>query len=405
MPRGSRHVYRTGNDASSSDKENVRPETCERFTDASDSDDASEDRRANGGGGGGSRQEETEDDGGWHDADEREGLSDRFSRIVCDGQDRTLQPRTHMDAMEKRNNKRSPLQRVSRGTRKEESEDDGRWHDEVPLDADEREGLDDRLSRIACDVQDRTLQSRINMDVMEKFNSKRSPLQRVSILDVQGYRRNGVFVLKSIGVLDVYEFKLIVLHFKPPVSAKTMSPADAKTNAYIREVLSGRPWESGEISYNKRSAILSPLLTRYDRVYLKGEEKILWMTRHTRCERERFVDLIDYGCPSLDECIYRLRYFMFGPGVRMPLQEWTGERVVSNVLSLFYWIDSTHTQLLFPRKSKRSPRHVSPVVESFAKDADHADARDLIHRVSITNTNFFLSSRRAILFLNNKLKC
>ena len=125
-----------------------------------------------------------------------------------------------MDAMEKRNSKRSPLQRVLRGTRKEEIEDDGGWHDEVPVDADEREGLDDRLSRIACDGKDRTLQSRINMGAMEKFNSKRSPLQRVSILDVQEYRRNGLFVLKSFGLLDVNEFKLVVMHFKPPCSAK-----------------------------------------------------------------------------------------------------------------------------------------------------------------------------------------
>ena len=84
---------------------------------------------------------------------------------------------------------------------------------------------------------------------------------------------------------------------------------------------------------------------------------------------------------------------MFGAGVRMRLQDWTGERVVSNVLALFYWVDRIHTQLLFPRKSKRCPDHVFPLVESFAKDADHADARDLIHWVS--DQNKILSSRRA----------
>ena len=126
-------------------------------------------------------------------------------------------------------------------------------------------------------------------------------MQRLSIIDVQGYRRNGLFVLKSFGLLGVSDFKLVAMHFKPPCSATKMAPADVKTNEYIFECLCGKPLETGEISYNKRSEIISPLLARYDRVYVKGEEKILWMTRHTGCERERFVDLRNFGCPSLDD--------------------------------------------------------------------------------------------------------
>ena len=94
MRRGSHHVYHTGKDdiatgISSSDKENFRPETSDRFTD-SDLDKSSEDSNTNYGRG--TRKEEIEEDGGWNeypiDGDEREGLSERIARIVWD--DKTL---------------------------------------------------------------------------------------------------------------------------------------------------------------------------------------------------------------------------------------------------------------------------------------------------------------------------
>ena len=70
MPRGSRHVYHAAKDniavgIASSDKENVRPETSDSELDDVD-DYSSEDSNENYRRGGGTRKEDVEEDGGWN---------------------------------------------------------------------------------------------------------------------------------------------------------------------------------------------------------------------------------------------------------------------------------------------------------------------------------------------------
>ena len=134
------------------------------------------------------------------------------------------------------------------------------------------------------------------------FISRRLPVELTSIVDVQGCRKNQEFILKSLCVLDIYTFQFFVFHFKPPCSAEELSALDVKTNRFIFENLNGKPWESGEYPYHERSKIISPILRKHDRIYLKGTEKNQWINKHARCERVNFIDLINYGCPSLEKC-------------------------------------------------------------------------------------------------------
>ena len=223
---------------------------------------------------------------------------------------------------------------------------------------------------------------------VETFISRRLPVERTSIVDVQGYRKNQEFILKSLCVLDLFTFQFFVVHFKPPCSAEELSALDVKTNKFIYENLNGKPWESGEYPYHERSKIISPILQKYDRIYLKGTEKIRWINMNASCERVNFVDLLNYGCPSLEKCKENLKSFMRRNSQNLQHRQWPDELVLINVLAIFMWLNgSNNVNLLYPFKYK-----ISSGLDDRIYRPDQLyleDARDLIHWVS--NNYFFVT--------------
>ncbi|KAK3920706.1 Lipoyl synthase, mitochondrial [Frankliniella fusca] len=86
--------------------------------------------------------------------------------------------------------------------------------------------------------------------------------------------------------------------FKPPYAETILSPEQRKRNSYITRHIHGLKWNSGTVPYEHLGDMIQELLRDYNRIYVKGVEKLRLLLRYAppgvlvyNIERD--------GCPRL----------------------------------------------------------------------------------------------------------
>ncbi|KAK3933086.1 Lipoyl synthase, mitochondrial [Frankliniella fusca] len=86
--------------------------------------------------------------------------------------------------------------------------------------------------------------------------------------------------------------------FKPPYADTILSPEQRKRNTYITRHIHGLKWNSGTVPYEHLGDMIQELLRDYNRIYVKGVEKLRLLLRYAppgvlvyNIERD--------GCPRL----------------------------------------------------------------------------------------------------------
>lgn len=103
----------------------------------------------------------------------------------------------------------------------------------------------------------------------------------LSYVDVQGFKVQNKFVIKEFALLDDHGncFHFI---FAPPFDYENLSLKDKKNYRYSR-AYHGLSWfNHGTIPYKTALPIISSILQNYNTHYVKGFEKVRWLSDYTR---------------------------------------------------------------------------------------------------------------------------
>lgn len=123
------------------------------------------------------------------------------------------------------------------------------------------------------------------------------------IVDIQGFKQPiNEFVLKEISIIEVNgddsNSEPLTLFFKPP-SAWNLLPAKYKaSNAWLERNFHGMSWNSGNIPYDAVKNIVQAILRQARVIYVKGLEKMLWISTFVELSTE-IIDLECLGCTPL----------------------------------------------------------------------------------------------------------
>jgi hypothetical protein len=120
------------------------------------------------------------------------------------------------------------------------------------------------------------------------------------VVDLQGFKRPfNDFTLKELAVIAVdQEAQPSTLLFKPPYVWEELPVRYKSENAWVERNLHGLSWNSGDIPYKDIKLILSTLLHKVQKIYVKGLEKKNWLLNIL--QDVQIDDLLDFGCPSLE---------------------------------------------------------------------------------------------------------
>ena len=152
-------------------------------------------------------------------------------------------------------------------------------------------------------------------------------MPRTFIVDIQGFRVNGSFVVKEVAILDcttMFSPKVIGFVFDAPFPSELQRPEYRRQTEWIKQHL-GLRWEDKGITYSFLSSVLKASLFGANVIYVKGAEKKEWLKPFVSSTCE-LVDLHDMGCPKLQTL------------VEIHQGHETEKRSLCHVLVLFQWL-------------------------------------------------------------------
>lgn len=125
-----------------------------------------------------------------------------------------------------------------------------------------------------------------------------------AIVDVQGFKTDeNKFILKEIAMQCEGSNNIVVLIFKPPFPFYNLSKTERRQVCWI-ERNRGIFWNGGFLPYNNYKTIITSILKEKQRIFVKGEEKVLWIKEMLdECCNTRVYNIEARGCPS-----YQLLY-------------------------------------------------------------------------------------------------
>lgn len=99
--------------------------------------------------------------------------------------------------------------------------------------------------------------------------------QKVVAFDVQGFIVKNKFIPKEVAILD-YEWKSTHLIMKPPsdhLSLNSLPERDRRQIKWLTRNYHGIKWIDGFVDYSQMESIIKPILSKYDTIYVCGNQK------------------------------------------------------------------------------------------------------------------------------------
>lgn len=171
-----------------------------------------------------------------------------------------------------------------------------------------------------------------------------------AIVDIQGYWRNGQFVLKTLALLRIPstvrssdDFKIQLFSFLPPCDIAELNTCDRRTKQWIEKHHHRVPWHCGNIAYNSRHGVIRRAVDSVSKIYVKGGQKAEWLREYVNCF---VIDLDIFQCPPLSQCIKIFREWNCSDVTWHIILSLIEERAIQHVLALIHWISKYRPDLL-----------------------------------------------------------
>lgn len=118
------------------------------------------------------------------------------------------------------------------------------------------------------------------------------------IVDFQSFKlSSNEFAIKELAILKLgSQEKPIVFVFKPPCSWFDLPIKCRVENKWLERNYISMSWDSGDISYNQVENILKITLSKADKIFVKGLQKIQWLKKYLNNIKD--IEAIT-KCPSL----------------------------------------------------------------------------------------------------------
>lgn len=100
--------------------------------------------------------------------------------------------------------------------------------------------------------------------------------------DVQGFTCGYLFIVKEFALRDS-EGTCIHYIFEAPFDISQLSEKDKKSYRYCRSY-SGFLWNSGKVPYSDAHLLINSALNDYEKIYVKGQNKVKWIKAYTKNE-------------------------------------------------------------------------------------------------------------------------
>lgn len=115
-----------------------------------------------------------------------------------------------------------------------------------------------------------------------------------AIVDMQGFRKpSGSFILKEFGVLTK-NIKFVDF-IKSPYPFEVLSAGAQKQSVWLMKNYHGIGWEKAYIDIHELRRTVGPIL-RDKTIYVKGENKIVWLKQIMRNPNLNVINIADIGC-------------------------------------------------------------------------------------------------------------
>lgn len=135
-----------------------------------------------------------------------------------------------------------------------------------------------------------------------------------AVVDLQGYTLDKRFNIKVLTVIrqskdnDDPDRLIQTFIFRPPRPFHTLSSDDKKHVEWIKQYHPATPpWSSGSYNYDDRASVIRSALKGATTLYVKGGEKKRWLEEYMEGEGCCVLDLAEFGCPPLHECLHAVR--------------------------------------------------------------------------------------------------
>jgi len=125
-----------------------------------------------------------------------------------------------------------------------------------------------------------------------------------AIVDIQGFKRpNNQFVLKEFAIAFHANQTPRTFLFEAPCSWSELPPPYQKQNRWLQQHHHGLDWNTGSIPYHQIKTILYCELKNTPIIYVKGEEKRLWLREILKSDAFLIRNLEELGCPNLNNLL------------------------------------------------------------------------------------------------------
>lgn len=123
---------------------------------------------------------------------------------------------------------------------------------------------------------------------------------RSLVLDIHCFFNNSLqYIVKEMAVYDLNHHSGQHWIFKAPKNLDIYNAKARRANKWLTANSHGIHWEDGEVNYEDLSRILNRIASSYDIVYVKGQQKILFIESqigNSICPQ--FVNVESMGCPK-----------------------------------------------------------------------------------------------------------
>lgn len=172
----------------------------------------------------------------------------------------------------------------------------------------------------------------------------------IAIADLQGYWRNGDFVLKTLALLrlpatlsDNENYKVQLYSFLPPCGVAELNACDRRTKNWIEKHHHRTPWHCGRIDYSSRHEVIHRAVDGVSKIFVKGGQKADWLRPYVNCF---VIDLHIFKCPPISRCVKDFREWHRSDVAWCTMLSLISEKSTQHVLALIHWITERRPDLL-----------------------------------------------------------
>ena len=115
----------------------------------------------------------------------------------------------------------------------------------------------------------------------------------LAVIDAQGFRSNtNELIFKELSILSLDGKISQTYLFEPPANLQQ----SFRTNTWLTNNHHGLKWSDGNTPYHHVESIFSEINLKFDKFFVKGVEKRLWLWQYLSKEME---NVEERGCPAL----------------------------------------------------------------------------------------------------------